>query len=232
MDLILLHGALGSKRQLAPLQDRVGGHVVDLSGHGDRTIADDGITFERFIEDIDALYSEHRLAEAHLFGYSMGGYAALLYAARFPQRVKSVVTLGTKLIWTEEGLQKELRKLDPDVMEAKVPAFAKALADVHGMDRWRDLVVAIAQSMTDLARTPLLTDELVARIQCPVLCCVGERDTTAVPEDTRLFAARLPNASVLVLPNTRHPFDEVDIDMLVPVLQKHWSQGDQRPMNK
>ena len=230
--ILLLHGALGSKRQLKPLQVRVSGLAIDLSGHGGRAIPSEGIRFEQFLTDIDDAFAANGWSRADLFGYSMGGYAALLYASLFPQRVKSVVTLGTKLVWTEEGLQKELRKLDPAVMIAKVPAFAKALADVHGRDRWRDVVVAIAQSMTDLARTPLLTDELVARIQCPVLCCVGEGDTTAVPDDTRLFAARLPNASVLVLPNTRHPFDEVDLDMLAPLLQKHWSQGDQRPMNR
>ncbi len=230
MSLLLLHGALGSARQLASLQARVRGHAIDLNGHGSNAIPAEGIRFEQFITDIDAAFAEHRWSCADLFGYSMGGYAALLYAASYPKRVKSVVTLGTKFVWTEEGLQKELRKLDPDVMEAKVPAFAKALADVHGNDRWRHVVVAIAQSMTNLAHKPLLTDEVVARIHCPVLCCVGDGDTTAVPEDTRSFAARLPNAGVLVLPNARHPFDEVDLDVLVPVLQKHWAQADQRPM--
>ena len=223
MSLLLLHGALGASQQLSLLQRRVGGVTIDLSGHGGRAIPSEGIRFEQFLTDIDDAFAENGWSSADLFGYSMGGYAALLYAAKHPARVRSVVTVGTKLIWTEEGLQKELRKLDPAVLEAKVPAFAKALADVHGRDRWRDVVVAIAQSMTVLARTPLLTEELVARIQCPVLCCVGEGDTTAVPDDTRLFAARLPNASVLVLPNTRHPFDEVDLDVLVPVLQGHWS---------
>ncbi|HMC97179.1 MAG TPA: hypothetical protein VKG92_05985, partial [Flavobacteriales bacterium] len=117
------------------------------------------------------------------------------------------------------------RKLDPDAMEVKVPAFAQALAEVHGSKRWRAVVAAIAKRMTDLAAAPLLTDEVVARIQCPVLLCVGEGDTSAVPALTRAFATRLANAEVLVLPGTRHPFEEVDLDLFVPQLTTFWSNA-------
>ncbi len=176
------------------LQDRVGGIAIDLSGHGGREIPSGGIRFEQFITDIDAAFAEHAWSRADLFGYSMGGYAALLYAARHPERVRSVITVGTKLGWTQEGLQKELRKLDPDVMVAKVPAFANGLAAVHGQDRWRDVVNAIAKSMSELAASPLLTVEVVARIECPVLLCVGDGDTTAIPADTHAFATGLRDA--------------------------------------
>lgn len=232
MALLLLHGALGSARQLEPLQELLRGVAIDLSGHGGREIPLDGIRFEQFITDIDAAFEENQWSRADLFGYSMGGYAALLYAARHPDRVRSVITVGTKLAWTDEGLQKELRKLDPDVMVAKVPAFADALAAAHGKHRWRDVVTAIAKSMSELASAPLLTAKVVARIECPVLLCVGDGDTTAVPSDTEAFATDLRNAEVAVLPNTRHPFEEVDLDALVPLIQRFWSQADQRPMNR
>ncbi|MEO8587755.1 MAG: alpha/beta fold hydrolase [Flavobacteriales bacterium] len=225
MALLLLHGALGSARQLELLQQRVGGLAIDLSGHGAREIPARGIRFEQFITDIDVAYAEHGWSNADLFGYSMGGYAALLYAAKHPERVRSVVTVGTKLLWTEEGLQKELRKLDPEMMLAKVPAFAAALAAVHGKDRWRDVVAAIANSMSELATQPLLTSEVVARIECPVLLCVGDSDSTAVPADTRIFAADLRRAEVVLLPGTRHPFEEVDLAFLVPRLQALWERA-------
>lgn len=222
MDLLLLHGALGSKRQLLPLQQRMGGAVIDFTGHGDLAIPDTGLSFEQFVADIDRAYATNGFVKAHLFGYSMGGYAALLFAAQFPERVHSVVTLGTKLLWTEEGLQKELRMLDPELMLAKVPAFAHMLAEVHGEDRWRELVLAIAQSMKGLAAAPLLTPEVCTRIQCRVLHCVGDNDTTAVPHDTRIFASGFKYASVHVLKNTRHPFEGVDLTALEKALEDFW----------
>ncbi|MBK9147588.1 MAG: alpha/beta fold hydrolase [Flavobacteriales bacterium] len=222
MALLLLHGALGSARQLADLQQRIGGIAIDLSGHGDRGIPSEGIRFEQFISDIDRAYKEQKWDRADLFGYSMGGYAAMLYAAQHPERVRSVVTLGTKYLWTEEGLQKELRMLDPEAMEQKVPVFAQALAEAHGKARWRSVVRAIARSMTELARMPLLTPEVCSRIQSPALICVGENDSTAVPDDTRLFARRVKGAEVLILPNTPHPLGKVDPAFFVPRLMEFW----------
>ncbi|HRD51224.1 MAG TPA: alpha/beta hydrolase [Flavobacteriales bacterium] len=225
MNLLLLHGALGSAAQLRTLQQRVGGITIDLSGHGVRAIPSDGIRFEQFITDIDHAFEEQGWSDANLFGYSMGGYAAMLYAAKYPERVKSVVTLGTKYLWTGEGLQKELRMLNPDVMEQKVPVFAQALADAHGAGRWKEVVHAIARSMSELADSPLLTPEVCARIQCPALLCVGEKDTTAVPADTQQFALRVRGSEVVVLPDTPHPFDRVDLDALLEYMQEFWQRS-------
>ncbi|MBK9174892.1 MAG: alpha/beta hydrolase [Flavobacteriales bacterium] len=225
MGLLLLHGALGSAAQLSVLQERLGGVTIDLSGHGNRSIPQHGIRFEDFITDIDAAFAANGWQQADLFGYSMGGYAAMLCASRHPTRVRSVVTLGTKYLWTEEALEKELRMLNPEVIAMKVPAFAQALADAHGVERWKDVVRAIAKSMSDLARQPLLTSEVTARIQCPVLICVGEKDTTALPQDTQRFARGVKGAEVLILPNTPHPFDKVDLDFFVPRLREFWARS-------
>jgi pimeloyl-ACP methyl ester carboxylesterase len=221
--LLLLHGALGSRAQLEGLQQRIGRVAIDMAGHGELEIPTDGITFDHFLEDIDRAFQQNGWSQADLFGYSMGGYAALLYAAEHADRIRSVVTVGTKYIWTPEGLQKELRMLDPDKMLEKVPAFAKRLADVHGAHKWRQLVAAVAKSMSDLAAAPLLTDAVKSKIQCPVLLCVGDGDTTAVPDDTRAFSRGIENAEVIVLPNTKHPFESVDLDVLVPRLERFWA---------
>ena len=225
--IILLHGALATERQMLPLKARLADHKVlslTFSGHGDR--ATEPLDFMRSVDDIDALVAHEGSKQVHLFGYSMGGYAALLYAAKIPERVLSVTTLGSILIWTEEGLQKELRKLDPAMMEQKVPAFARTLAEWHGVDQWRNVVDGVAARMVHLARSPLLTDEVVERIQCPVLCCVGDGDTGAGPDRTRQFASRMKNARTMVLPNTRHPFEEVDLDAFVPELRKFWKEAE------
>ena len=226
MNLLLLHGALGTSAQMEPLRGLVGGTTIDLTGHGTRAIPDHGITFNDFLADIESVFAALEWETADLFGYSMGGYAAMLYAAGHPERVRSVVTVGTKYLWTAEGLQKELRMLNPDAMATKVPAFAEALAAAHGASRWRDLVSAIAQSMRDLAASPLLTAQVCARVQCPVLLCVGDGDTTAVPEDTHTFALNVPQVRVQVLPNTKHPFDTVDHARLAAELHRFWNSID------
>lgn len=221
-DLLLLHGALGSRAQLLPLQPRLGGIAIDLTGHGACELPAEGLSFDHFVADIERTFEEQRWRQADLFGYSMGGYAALLFAAKHPDRVRHVATLGTKYLWTPEGLQKELRMLDPDAMLAKVPAFVQKLVEVHGERKWCALVAAVAKSMSELAVAPLLTDEVKARIQCPVLLCVGEGDTTAVPEDTRTFSEGLAKVEVRVLPGVKHPFESARLDDLVDTLNGFW----------
>jgi pimeloyl-ACP methyl ester carboxylesterase len=228
MNILLLHGALGTKRQLAYLADSLDHATcrsITFSGHGEDEVPADGLSFEHFLRDMDAAL-ENVNDPVHLFGYSMGGYAALLWAARHPGRVASVATLGTKLVWTTEGLQKELKKLDPQLIEEKVPEFAMGLASAHGPERWKDLVKHTADLMTRLAGAALLTDEVLAAIECPVLLMVGDRDTTAVPEDTLHTARKLNDAGVMVLPRTRHPFEEVDLDLLITQLSRFWEGTD------
>ncbi|MBV6405172.1 MAG: alpha/beta fold hydrolase [Flavobacteriales bacterium] len=222
--ILLLHGALGTKRQLAFLADGLD-HTRCLSptfsGHGQGEVPPEGLSFDLFLADIDAAL-EKESGPVHLFGYSMGGYAALLWAARHPGRVASVATLGTKLLWTEDGLRKELARLDPATMEEKVPEFAMGLAAAHGPARWKDLVAHTAALIERTAAQPPLTDAVLAAIECPVLLCVGDRDSTAVPGDTLRVAGQLKDAGVLVLPRTRHPFEDADLDLLITQLSRFW----------
>jgi pimeloyl-ACP methyl ester carboxylesterase len=71
---------------------------------------------------------------------------------------------------------------------------------------------------------PLLTDAVKSRIECPTMLCVGELDTTAIPDDTRTFARGIRNADVVVLPNTRHPFETVDLSVLIPLIEGFWTK--------
>lgn len=222
--VLLLHGALATERQMMPLASLLVAHEVHaptLSGHGIR--AKEPLNFGQLVEDIDVVVRRSSGSRVHLFGYSMGGYAALLYAARFPERVGSVTTLGTILDLSQEKLEKELRKLDPAVMEAKVPAFARTLAELHGEEQWRNVVAAVADNMAQLAASPLLTEETIARIQCPVLVAVGELDTSSGLEGPREFASRAHQARVLVLQRVRHPFEDVDLVALAGTLEHFWA---------
>ena len=224
MNILLLHGALGTKRQLAFLAeslDHATCRSLTFTGHGENELRDEGLSFELFLRDVDEALQKVS-GPVHLFGYSMGGYVALLWAAKHPGRVASVSTLGTKLVWTTATLEKELKKLDPAMMEEKVPEFAVGLAAVHGVDRWKGLVTATADLMTRLAAQPMLTDEVLAAIECPVLLGVGDRDNTASPEDTLATSRKLKDSGVMVLPRTRHPFEEVDLDLLITQLSRFW----------
>ena len=110
LPLLLLHGALAEKTQFLPLKPYLSEHFevfeFDFDGHGERAITAKGFSMDVFRDNILDYLEEIPFERIHLFGYSMGGYAALLAGLESPERIASVFTLGTKLFWTEEGAKR------------------------------------------------------------------------------------------------------------------------------
>jgi len=195
--LVLLHGALASGSQLGGLAARLGrpgAHAPDLAGHGARPA--EPMTLERFVDD--ALTDE----PADLVGYSLGGYVALAAAIAYPERVRRVVTIATKLAWTPEVAAAEARRLDPD-----------HLAERHPGPGWRPLVEHTAAFLTGLGTAPPLD---VDRIACPALVLVGDADTMVTREECEDAVRRISGARLGVLPGQPHQYERMDLDVLAP----------------
>ena len=151
-----------------------------------------------------------------VFGYSMGGYAALLLEAIAPGTFGGIVTLGTMLHWNAEVASRAAARLDLAVMQAKVPAFVQALDTRHAAVGGAAAVVPrTADLLRALGNAPPLTDALAAGIQCPVHLLVGDRDDSVSLEETTIFASRLPRAQAVLLPDTPHPIERVSAELLV-----------------
>ncbi|GAA4382994.1 alpha/beta fold hydrolase [Hymenobacter koreensis] len=213
--LLLLHGALGSAQQLQPLADLLAPHftvqTLNFSGHGGRELIPGEFTMRHFAQEINQFIAAKSLTEVHVFGYSMGGYAALLAATEQPQVFRSITTLGTKFDWSPEGAAAEAQMLNPEKLQAKVPQFAEQLARLHAPAPWQGVVTATAQMMQDLGNAPALHELNLSQLTVPVQVLVGELDKTAGVEDSRQFALYLVNGSFEVLPATPHPLDRANI---------------------
>ncbi|RAK70485.1 alpha/beta fold hydrolase [Hymenobacter edaphi] len=212
--LLLLHGALGSARQLQPLAERLAAdfevHTFSFGGHGGQPLDAARFTMTHFAAEISYFLAEHRLDQVHVFGYSMGGYAAVLSAASDPGRIRSITTLGTKFDWSPETAEAETRLLDAAKMQAKVPQFVEQLQHTHAPTEWTAVVDATAAMMRELGSTPVLNELNLSQLTIPVQVLVGALDKTAGVEASRQFAAYLPNATFEVLPDTPHPLERVD----------------------
>ena len=220
MTLVLLHGALGSASQMQPLahalQDHA--HVVELEGHGSTPITGDRYEMSRFAQNVRDAMQRAGIERADIFGYSMGGYVALLLAAESPELVASVTTLGTKLAWSPEVAARETSRLDPATIRAKVPKFAAALEARHGAGEWEAVLQRTAALMTDLGTNPVVSSEMLSRISQPVRLMVGDRDSVVTLDETAAAARTLPAGELAVLPNTPHPFEQVNIRLLAALL--------------
>jgi pimeloyl-ACP methyl ester carboxylesterase len=215
--LLLLHGALGSAADFVPLQaalhDRLHSVALDFPGHGPAAAAHSGdFNMEAFAEFIAT-----HLAGAEkpdIFGYSMGGYAALLFAARYPDRVGRVFTLGTKLNWTPETGSREASRLNPQKIAEKVPHFAAALAQKHGAAHWENSVSRTARLLQSLGDNPPLDAAAFSRIEANVCIARGTLDNMVSEQECLDAVAAMPNAQFLGLDNQPHLLDQCDPQVL------------------
>ncbi len=227
-NLILLHGALGAATTLEPLKHELQNHflvyTLDFSGHGGKGLPDDPFTMPLFAQDILQFMEAEQLESAHIFGYSMGGYAALYFALQHPGRVKSIFTLATKFAWSPEASEKETKMLNPEKIQQKVPHFADMLAQRHAPQDWKKVMHKTAEMMHHLGMQPALTAEQLAQVQIPVLVSVGDRDNMVTLEETIGAYRALPNAQLLVLPDTRHPLETIEPAILAQAIRQFMAQ--------
>lgn len=224
--ILFLHGALGSKLQFVPLMQQLKGtydcHSINFAGHGGEMIPTQGLTFDTFASNILQYLDQKKIEKINLFGFSMGGYAALYFAKLHPERVEKIVTLNVKFNWDPISTAKETGFLDPDKMIEKVPGFANNLMLQHGMVFWKSLLKSTSDMMHKLAETIVMSDEELATIQAPVMLGVGDRDATSSIKETSDVYRLMKHASLFVLPNTAHPFESVDLELVGFMLKKQF----------
>ncbi|WP_303312487.1 alpha/beta fold hydrolase [Hymenobacter sp. BT730] len=216
--LLLLHGALGSEVQLKQLARELGAffrvHTFSFCGHGGRPLVPADFTMPHFAQEVLHFIQDRDLAAVHVFGYSMGGYAALVAALSAGGRIKSVTTLGTKFNWAPDTVATEARLLNAEAMREKVPQFAAQLEQLHAPTLLPELLNATAAMMQELGNAPLLTPEKLASLTIPVQILVGELDKTAGVDVSEKYAAYIPHGTFEVIMNTLHPLERVNPDLL------------------
>ncbi|PWN60739.1 alpha/beta fold hydrolase [Chryseobacterium oncorhynchi] len=224
-NLILLHGALGHSNIFEPYMKSLSPyftiHTPLFSGHGNTELPTDGISIEKYTQELTEYCKENNLKDVFILGHSMGGYVALCYAMKNPDNVNSVITLGTKFDWNEEQALKESKMLNPDIILEKVPQYAQILEMQHGT-KWKQLLLSIADLMIDLGKNPPLKDHLAA-INIPIQIMVGDKDNMVTIEESTGVYRNLPNAKLAVLPDTKHPMEKVRPNLLLNLVKDFWN---------
>jgi pimeloyl-ACP methyl ester carboxylesterase len=208
--LVMLHGATGSGRDhFATLRPVVARgfrvYLPDARGHaGTRWDPADGWTTADLVDDVIGFVDALDLATFHLLGYSMGGMTALHVAARFAERIRTLVavSIGTE---REPRLAAGRALMDPVRIERDDPDWARRLAARHdpvqGAGGWQRLLNAI---VADIEAQPLLTAHELRGIDAPTLVAAGDRDPFVPVAQAQALARQVRDGRLLVLPGVGH----------------------------
>ena len=191
------------------------------SGLSDRHPAD--ISFERWVEDLDAVVEGAGLAGFDLLGMSQAGAVAVAYAARNPSRVKHLFLYGAYPAGARRrGLSAaELEEQELFLQLMRIgwgrdnPAFGRIFtAELmpDATDQQARSLAALQRGSTDgetaatmaAARSDIDVTEAAASIKVPTLI-LHLRDDQAVSFDAgRELASLIPDARFVVLEGRNH----------------------------
>ena len=224
MNLLLLHGAIGSAAQLqhfkTGLSKKFDVHSIDFQGHGGTSLPDAPFSVDMFVNQVLDYLNTQKLEQVDSFGYSMGAFVALKLAKDYPGRVNKIISLGTKFEWNEQIAAKEVQMLLPEKIEVKLPAFANTLKERHAPSNWKTILEKTAEMMTSMGKDNPLKLSDFPKIAQPVLVMRGDRDRMVTLQETLAVFEALPNAQLCILPGTPHPAEQVDVETIVVLAEK------------
>jgi pimeloyl-ACP methyl ester carboxylesterase len=210
--LVLVHGSRLSSTQWAPqlplLRDHVDLTLVDLPGHGAR--AAEEFTLGRCVEVIDeAVRAVPEGVPVVLVGHSLGGYAAMAYAASRPDTLAGLVLAGASATPTGPGaaVYRGVAALTDRLGPARMTRFNdRVLHRLYPAERI-DPVIAGGYyfAPTAAAWQEVMTHcrpAMLQHVHCPVLLLNGQFDQLRI--GARAYLRACPSAREEIIRRAGH----------------------------
>ena len=200
--VILLHGGLANAdywgKQIPALSRHHRVIAIDSRGHGRSTQGNRPLSYELLTDDVIALMDHLHIPQADVVGWSDGAILALDAALRYPKRVRRVFAFAANT--RADGIipggdknpnfiryalrtESEYRKLSTTPADYKL--FEKSVDHMwNTQTNW--------------------TDAQLRAISARVLVADGDRDEVIQLAHTEYIAHTIPNATLLILPDTSH----------------------------
>lgn len=195
----------------------------DMRGFGDSTPMprDFPWTLDIVVDDYASLMTMLGFERFHLVGAKSGGIVARRFAARLPERVKTLTLVGVPparrdVGARDRGLAKDFEKHGTkDWLRETMGERLGSRFPPRGVEWWTEL----------MARTPVSTEigyranipstdtsADVPRIACPTLVITTEGSSLGSVEQTRAWQEQIPDSRLLVLPGDSFHAAATDAD--------------------
>lgn len=224
--LLILHGALGAKKQFSELaillSSKFEVHCLEFDGHGTLSDYSGELSIAHFALQTETTLKALGWIKPLVFGYSMGGYVALKLEAEHQGTFSSILTLGTKFNWNPESAAQEARMLNPEKIMEKIPAFGSYLASLHGDEEWKTLMKKTADMMLEMGNHPPITEGVLSKVALSVTCLRGSKDAMVSNEETQWAVNAIPKATYVEMEEWPHPIDKVPTQPLVEYIKSHF----------
>jgi len=198
------------------------------------------------VEDLRGVMDHLKLERAHVVGFSMGGFAALIFGLRHPERCRSLVIAGCgygsgqdRSKW-ERDVEQVAARFEREGMEKAADFYARGPTRVQFIDKdprgWQEFYdqlrasssIGHAMTMRGVQKRRPSVPQLEAemrKLTVPTLVITGDEDEPCL--DPGLFMKRtIPSAALVVMPKCGHTINLEDPDAFNGHLERFLAQVD------
>lgn len=197
----------------------------DMPGYGQSTPpvpADFAWTIDYPIDAFVGLMDQLRIEKFHLIAAKIGGFIARRFAARFPERVRTLTLIGTPPPIYDTAARVE--SLTKDIAENGIEPWARRTMGgrlgqnfpPEGMAWWINMMAKTPVStqlafVKNIPKADITPD--LSKIQCPTLVITTEGSALGSVEAMRKWQVLIPNSRLLVLPGDSYHAAASDADV-------------------
>ncbi|MEA1080667.1 alpha/beta fold hydrolase [Marinobacter qingdaonensis] len=223
--IVMVHGFGANKDNWTRLADQLTDdfnvYAIDLPGHGDSSKPLDlGYTLDEQTEHLAGILTALGIDRFHMMGNSMGGAITALFAARYPERIKTAVLFDPAGIFEHESELVDLVREGDNPLIPSKPGDLKRLMDFALEEEpfvpWpilgvledkaianQDINRVIFAAIRDSGFEPAFRQQ-ITRIQDPVLVVWGKQDRIIDYRNGALFVEAIPDARLELLDGIGH----------------------------
>jgi len=215
--LIFAHGAGGNHlswwQQVPALAKSYRCVTFDHRGFGLSRDQPGGPGARAFVDDLRALLDHLGIERAALAGQSMGGWTALGFAIKYPQRTRALVLCDTTAGMDDADVIAEQRRLREKAERGLGDIIKQAIgAELEQRDPARAFLYRQISALNVGVPADLLeglfaarnNPDLVVERRIPAILIVGEDDVLTPPSIMELMRRRLRPARLIRIPGSGH----------------------------
>ncbi|MCW8407546.1 alpha/beta hydrolase [Legionella sp. PATHC035] len=191
--------------------------TLDLWGFGQSSSVDGhAIPMSEYADEIKELLDYLKIDRAIIGGESMGGYIALAFLDKYPNRLLGLVLANTQSVAdsleTKAAREKTALEVLENGMDKLIDGFmVKALSSNASLEIKTYLHHILSLQKSTAAASALRgmalrnsTSSLLATTALPILIITGEMDQVIPPQQSMDMHSLAKNSQLIILPNTGH----------------------------
>ena len=194
--------------------------LIDLPGHGKSGPPQQDYTFDQYALVINELLNNLNISEkVSIIGHSMGGYAALAFAVKYPEKILSLVLMHSPLRQADIQSIKQREREAKFLIKGKKDLLLQVTISSNfakgNSERLTEELAMLNQSASEVTLEGAMgaihainnrmdAIPMLQKADYPVLIMIGKYDKVYRAEEQLSAASLIPKAEVLFLEQSGH----------------------------